>query len=147
MHTYLDFEKPIAELEGKVEELRQLSINGSGRDRNVEDEIARLEDKAQQLTRETYLRLSPWQKAQVARHPSRPHFLDYVRGLIEDFTPLAGDRAFGEDAAMLGGLGRFRGETIVLIGHEKGSDVQTRLKHNFGMAKPEGYRKAVRLMN
>jgi len=145
MHTYLDFEKPIAELEGKVEELRQLAADGG--EVNIEDEIAKLEDKASQLIRETYAKLTPWQKAQVARHPNRPHFLDYARGLIEDFTPLAGDRAFGEDAAIMGGLGRFRGETVMILGHEKGADTHSRVKHNFGMAKPEGYRKAVRLMD
>ena len=145
MHTYLDFEKPVAELEGKVEELKQLSADGSGV--SVENEIARLEDKAAELVRDIYSKLTPWQKAQVARHPNRPHFLDYARGLIEDFTPLAGDRAFGEDAAIMGGLGRFKGETVMVIGHEKGSDTTTRVKHNFGMAKPEGYRKAVRLMD
>ncbi|MFZ1990705.1 MAG: acetyl-CoA carboxylase carboxyltransferase subunit alpha [Alphaproteobacteria bacterium] len=145
MHTYLDFEKPVAELEGKVEELRQLSAEGA--EVSLESEIARLEDKAAEIVRDIYSRLTPWQKAQVARHPSRPHFTDYARGLIEDFTPLAGDRAFGEDAAIMGGLGRFKGETVMIIGHEKGSDTQSRVKHNFGMAKPEGYRKAVRLMD
>jgi acetyl-CoA carboxylase carboxyl transferase subunit alpha len=145
MHTYLDFEKPVAELEGKVEELRQLSAEGA--EISLEGEIARLEDKASQLVREIYSKLSPWQKAQVARHPNRPHFTDYARGLIEDFTPLAGDRVFGEDSAIMGGLGRFKGETVMIIGHEKGSDTTTRVKHNFGMAKPEGYRKAVRLMD
>jgi acetyl-CoA carboxylase carboxyl transferase subunit alpha len=145
MHTYLDFEKPIAELEGKIEELRQLSAEGG--EVSFEDEIAKLEDRAAHLVRETYAKLTPWQKAQVARHPNRPHFLDYARGLIEDFTPLAGDRAFGEDAAIVGGLGRFRGETVVVLGHEKGADTHLRVKHNFGMAKPEGYRKAVRLMD
>ena len=145
MHTYLDFEKPVAELEGKVEELRQLSAEGA--EVSLENEIARLEDKASELVRDIYSRLTPWQKAQVARHPNRPHFIDYARGLIEDFTPLAGDRVFGEDAAIMGGLGRFKGETVMIIGHEKGSDTQTRVKHNFGMAKPEGYRKAVRLMD
>jgi acetyl-CoA carboxylase carboxyl transferase subunit alpha len=145
MHTYLDFEKPVAELEGKVEELRQLSAEGA--EVSLENEIARLEDKAAELIREIYSKLTPWQKAQVARHPNRPHFVDYARGLIEDFTPLAGDRVFGEDAAIMGGLGRFKGETVMVIGHEKGSDTTTRVKHNFGMAKPEGYRKAVRLMD
>jgi acetyl-CoA carboxylase carboxyl transferase subunit alpha len=145
MRTYLDFEKPIAELEGKVIELRQLAAAGNALD--IEDEIEKLEGKASQLIRETYAKLSPWQKAQVARHPSRPHFLDYVRGLIEDFVPLAGDRCFGEDAAILGGLGRFRGTPLLVLGHEKGSDTHSRVKHNFGSAKPEGYRKAVRLMS
>jgi acetyl-CoA carboxylase carboxyl transferase subunit alpha len=145
MHTYLDFEKPIAELEGKVEELRLLAAEGGAV--NIEDEIEKLEAKAAQLVRETYAKLTPWQKAQVARHPGRPHFLDYVRGLIEDFVPLSGDRVFGDDGAILGGLGRFRGETVMVIGHEKGADTHARVKHNFGMAKPEGYRKAVRLMD
>jgi len=143
MRTYLDFEKPIAELEGKVIELKQLG----GGSVNIEDEIEKLEGKAAQLIRDTYAKLTPWQKAQVARHPSRPHFIDYVRGLIEDFVPLAGDRAFAEDAALMGGIGRFRGTPIVILGHEKGSDTQSRVKHHFGSAKPEGYRKAVRLMS
>jgi acetyl-CoA carboxylase carboxyl transferase subunit alpha len=145
MRTYLDFEKPIAELEGKVIELKQLGATSGSV--NIEDEIEKLEGKAAQLIRDTYARLTPWQKAQVARHPSRPHFLDYVRGLIEDFVPLAGDRAFAEDAALMGGIGRFRGTPIVILGHEKGSDTQSRVKHHFGSAKPEGYRKAVRLMS
>jgi acetyl-CoA carboxylase carboxyl transferase subunit alpha len=144
MHTYLDFEKPIAELEGKVQELKLLAQEDPSV--SISDEVAKLEQKAAQLLQETYSSLSPWQKLQVARHPRRPHFVDYVERLIEDFTPLAGDRLFGEDAAILGGLGRFRGRSVMLIGHEKGSDTQTRMKHNFGMAKPEGYRKAVRLM-
>lgn len=144
MRTYLDFEKPIAELEGKVIELKQLG--GSAGSVNIEDEIEKLEGKAAQLIRDTYAKLTPWQKAQVARHPSRPHFLDYVRGLIEDFVPLAGDRVFGEDAAIVGGIGRFRGTPLVILGHEKGSDTQSRVKHHFGSAKPEAYRKAVRLM-
>jgi acetyl-CoA carboxylase carboxyl transferase subunit alpha len=145
MRTYLDFEKPIAELEGKVIELRQLASAGGAAD--VEDEIEKLEGRAASLIRETYAKLTPWQKAQVARHPHRPHFLDYVRGLIEDFVPLAGDRAFGEDPAILGGMGRFRGTPIVVLGHEKGSDTHSRVRHHFGSAKPEGYRKAVRLMS
>jgi len=145
MRTYLDFEKPIAELDGKVIELKQLAAAGGGLDN--EDEIEKLEGRAAQLIRETYAKLTPWQKSQVARHPSRPHFVDYVRGLIEDFVPLSGDRVFGEDAALLGGLGRFRGTPLVVIGHEKGADTHTRVKHHFGSAKPEGYRKAVRLMS
>lgn len=145
MRTYLDFEKPIAELEGKVIELKQLGAAGGAVD--IEDEIEKLEGKASQLIRDTYGKLTPWQKAQVARHPNRPHFVDYVRGLIEDFVPLSGDRVFGEDTAILGGIGRFRGAPIVVLGHEKGSDTHTRVKHHFGSAKPEGYRKAVRLMS
>jgi acetyl-CoA carboxylase carboxyl transferase subunit alpha len=145
MRTYLDFEKPIAELEGKVIELKQLGAAGGAVD--IEDEIEKLEGKAAQLIRDTYAKLTPWQKAQVARHPNRPHFVDYVRGLIEDFVPLSGDRAFGEDAALLGGIGRFKGTPLVVVGHEKGSDTHTRVKHHFGSAKPEGYRKAVRLMS
>ncbi|HUI19068.1 MAG TPA: acetyl-CoA carboxylase carboxyltransferase subunit alpha [Alphaproteobacteria bacterium] len=143
MRHYLDFEKPIAELEGKIEELRHLSDGG---ELNVAEEVARLRLRLERLLRQTYSRLSPWQKVQVARHPERPHFSDYVKGLIADFTPLAGDRAFGEDRAIVGGVGRFRGRSLVVIGHEKGADTESRLRHNFGMAKPEGYRKAQRLM-
>lgn len=144
MHTYLDFEKPIAELEGKIQELKLLAAQDNGV--SVSDEVAKLEQKAAQLLQETYKDMTPWQKLQVARHPRRPHFVDYVERLIEDFTPLAGDRVFGEDQAIVGGLGRFRGRSVMVIGHEKGSDTQTRMKHNFGMGTPEGYRKAVRLM-
>ncbi|MGV8998044.1 MAG: acetyl-CoA carboxylase carboxyltransferase subunit alpha [Parvibaculaceae bacterium] len=144
MHTYLDFEKPIAELEGKVQELKLLAAKDSTV--NVSDEISKLEQKAQQLLQDTYKDMTPWQKLQVARHPRRPHFVDYTERLIEDFTPLAGDRVFGEDQAIVGGLGRFRGRSVMIMGHEKGSDTQTRVKHNFGMATPEGYRKSVRLM-
>jgi len=143
MHQYLDFEKPIAELEGKIEELRHVS---DGAELNIAEEVARLQLKLERLLRQTYSRLSAWQKVQVARHPERPRFSDYVKGLIADFTPLAGDRSFGEDRAIVGGLGRFRGRSLVVIGHEKGADTQSRLRHNFGMAKPEGYRKAQRLM-
>lgn len=143
MHSYLDFEKPIAELEGKIEELRHLS---DGVDLNIAEEVARLQVKLDKLLRQTYSKLTAWQKVQVARHPERPHFSDYASGLIEEFTPLAGDRAFAEDRAILGGLGRFRGRSVMVIGHEKGSDTQSRVRHNFGMAKPEGYRKAQRLM-
>ena len=142
MRSYLDFEKPVAELEAKVEELRALAATGS----DIGDEIARLEAKAAQALKELYAKLTPWQKTQVARHPQRPHCLDYVAALITDFTPLAGDRKFGDDEAIVGGFGRFRGESICVIGHEKGSTTESRLKHNFGMARPEGYRKAVRLM-
>jgi acetyl-CoA carboxylase carboxyl transferase subunit alpha len=143
MRAYLDFEKPVAELEAKIDELRSVDMSKSG---DLGEEIGRLEAKAAEALREVYAQLSPWQKMQVARHPQRPHCLDFVKGLIEDFTPLAGDRKFGEDEAVVGGLGRFRGEPICLIGQEKGSTTEARLKHNFGMARPEGYRKAVRLM-
>jgi acetyl-CoA carboxylase carboxyl transferase subunit alpha len=143
MRTFLDFEKPIAELEGKIAELRHLS---SGGDLNIADEVGRLQGKLEALLRQTYSRLSPWQKAQVARHAERPHTLDYVGRLIDDFTPLAGDRAFAEDRAIVGGLGRFRGHSAVIIGNEKGADTDGRLNRNFGMARPEGYRKAQRLM-
>lgn len=145
MHTYLEFEKPIAELEGKVQELRRLAADDPSM--QIGDEVARLETKAAQLLAETYSKLTPWQKTLVARHPNRPHFKDYVARLIEDYTPLAGDRLYGEDHAVEGGLGRFRGRRVMVIGHEKGSDTQSRVKHNFGMANPEGYRKAVRLMS
>jgi acetyl-CoA carboxylase carboxyl transferase subunit alpha len=143
MRSYLDFEKPVAELEAKVEELRATQAGGTV---NVDDEIMRLEAKAALTLQELYSELTPWQKTQVARHPQRPHCLDYVAGMIEDFVPLAGDRKFGDDAAIVGGFGRFRGESICLLGHEKGSDTESRIRHNFGMARPEGYRKAVRLM-
>ncbi|MGQ0740886.1 MAG: acetyl-CoA carboxylase carboxyltransferase subunit alpha [Alphaproteobacteria bacterium] len=142
-HAFLDFEKPIAELEGKIEELRQLAAEGATT--NIDEEVARLQSKLQQLIQDTYAKLTPWQKTQVARHPSRPHFSDYVSRLITDFTPLAGDRLFGEDRAIIAGLGRFRGRSIAVIGHEKGNDTKSRLTHNFGMAMPEGYRKAQRL--
>ncbi|MFA6021845.1 MAG: acetyl-CoA carboxylase carboxyltransferase subunit alpha [Rhodospirillales bacterium] len=142
MHI-LEFEKPIAELEGKIEELRHLTDGG---DVNIADEVGRLQIKVDKLLRSTFAKLTPWQKTQVARHPDRPHALDYIRALNTDFTPLAGDRCFGEDNAIIGGLGRFRGQSVMVLGHEKGHDTETRLKHNFGMAKPEGYRKATRLM-
>ena len=143
MPTFLDFEKPIAELEARIAELRETASAG---EQNIEAEIARLEERSERLVRETYAKLTPWQKSQVARHPERPHFKDYVAALIEDFVPLAGDRNFGEDQAILGGFGRLRGRKVVVIGHEKGDDTASRLKHNFGMARPEGYRKAIRLM-
>jgi acetyl-CoA carboxylase carboxyl transferase subunit alpha len=143
VRTYLDFEKPIAELESKVSELKALE---GGEGVQISDEIKKLEQKAKSALVDTYSKLTPWQKTQVARHPDRPHFLDYVKVLIEDFTPLAGDRYFAEDEAVMGGLGRFRGTPVVVIGHEKGSDTEGRIRHNFGMARPEGYRKAVRLM-
>ena len=143
MHNFLDFEKPIAELEGKIEELRHLSDDG---EINIAEEVARLQAKADRLLRQAYAKLTSWQKTQVARHPDRPHSSDYIANLIEDFTPLAGDRLFGEDRAIIGGIGRFRGYTVVIIGQEKGSDTNSRIEHNFGMARPEGYRKAQRLM-
>ena len=140
---FLDFERPIAELESKIEELRHLSTSS---EINIADEVGRLENTANRLLRQTYGRLTPWQKVQVARHPERPHCLDYLGGLITEFVPLAGDRAFAEDAAIIGGIGRFRGRSVVVLGTEKGADTEGRLRHNFGMARPEGYRKARRLM-
>ena len=144
MRHFLDFEKPLAELEGKIEELRHLS---NGNDINIADEVTRLETKVDRLLRQTYAKLTPWQKVQLARHPDRPHGSDYLAQLIADFTPLAGDRAFAEDRAIIGGLGRFRGRSVVVIAHEKGADTESRVRHNFGMARPEGYRKARRLMD
>jgi len=143
IHHFLDFERPIAELEGKIEELRHLSTTG---ELNIADEVGRLQNTANRLLRQTYSRLTPWQKVQVARHPERPHCLDYIGGLITDFVPLAGDRAFAEDPAIIGGIGRFRGRSVLVLGTEKGADTESRLKRNFGMARPEGYRKARRLM-
>ena len=143
MLTYLDFEKPIAELERRLTELRETASAGSI---DIDSEVAKLEAKSTKLLKETYARLSPWQKSQVARHPDRPHFKDFVAGMTDEFMPLAGDRAFGDDPAIIGGLARIGGKKVMLIGHEKGDDTATRLKHNFGMAKPEGYRKAIRLM-
>ncbi|MBX9710454.1 MAG: acetyl-CoA carboxylase carboxyltransferase subunit alpha [Xanthobacteraceae bacterium] len=142
IRSYLDFEKPVAELDSKVDELRALAATGS----DIHDEVSRIEDKAQQTLHELYANLTPWQKTQVARHPQRPHCVNYIETLITDFTSLAGDRKFGDDEAMIGGFGRFHGESICVIGQEKGSTTESRLKHNFGMARPEGYRKAVRLM-
>src|SRR5271167_2325535 len=142
MRSYLDFEKPVAELEAKVDELRALHSDGDA----IGEEINRIEGKAAVALKELYAGLTPWQKTQVARHPLRPHCLDYISALITDFVPLAGDRKHGEDAAIIGGFGRFRGDSVCIIGHEKGSDTDSRLKHNFGMARPEGYRKAARLM-
>jgi len=144
MRSYLDFEKPVAELEAKVEELRALQASGDAV--AIEDEINRLEAKAAQALKDLYAGLTPWQKTQVARHPQRPHCLDYVAALVTDFVPLAGDRKFADDHAIVGGFGRFRGESVCVIGQEKGSTTDSRLKHNFGMARPEGYRKAARLM-
>jgi acetyl-CoA carboxylase carboxyl transferase subunit alpha len=139
----LDFEKPISELEGKVKELHHLA---KGSDIDLADEIEKLEERADKLLRQTYAKLSPWQKTQVARHPERPHFVHYIKALFDDFTPLAGDRTYGDDKAILGGPARFRGRSVMVIGHEKGDDTADRVRHNFGMANPEGYRKAVRLM-
>ncbi len=144
MQSYLDFEKPIAELEGKVRELEHLA--GSAEDVDVSAEIDTLREKADQLLRRLYENLTPWQKVQVARHPERPQLPDYIEGLIDGFMPLAGDRLYGEDKAVIGGLGRFRGRAVMVIGITKGRSTQTRLERNFGMARPEGYRKAQRLM-
>jgi acetyl-CoA carboxylase carboxyl transferase subunit alpha len=143
MSSLLDFEKPIAELEGKVKELRHLA---NGRDLDLTEEIQRLEARAAKLLSQTYGKLTAWQKAQVARHPDRPHFKDYVADLVEGWTPLAGDRSFGDDPAIQCGIGRIGGRAAVLIGHEKGEDTEERVRHNFGMARPEGYRKAIRMM-
>jgi acetyl-CoA carboxylase carboxyl transferase subunit alpha len=144
MHAYLDFEAPLAELEGKIAELKAIANPDTAVE--IGDEVKALEKKAAKSLADLYQSLTPWQKAQVARHPDRPHSADYIAALITDYTPMAGDRKFGEDNAIVGGLGRFRGEAVAVIGQEKGSDTQARLKHNFGMARPEGYRKAVRLM-
>ena len=143
MPNFLDFEKPIAELEGKIEELRHLSDDG---DINIAEEVSRLQGKAERLLTQTYAKLTPWQKTQVARHPDRPHFNDYAEALLDDFLPLAGDRLFAEDQAIIGGLGRFRDTSVLFMGHEKGAETSSRVRHNFGMARPEGYRKAQRLM-
>lgn len=144
MQHFLDFEKSIAELEGKMEELRHLNDIG---DIKIADEVSKLQGRIDRSVSQIYGKLSAWQKVQVARHPNRPHCTDFIGGLIDEFTPLAGDRAYAEDAAILGGLGRFRGRSVVVIGQEKGNDTESRLKHNFGMARPEGYRKAIRLMD
>jgi len=143
MRTYLDFEKPVSDLEGQIQELRRLETADSV---SVSDEIATLEGKARDSLVSIYARLTPWQKTQVARHPDRPHAKHYIRQLITDFEPLGGDRKFGDDKAIVAGLGRFRGDPIAVLAQEKGEDTQTRLQHNFGMARPEGYRKAVRVM-
>jgi acetyl-CoA carboxylase carboxyl transferase subunit alpha len=144
MRTYLDFEKPIAELESKVAELKALAAEQHSV--SIEEELAKLEAKARDALEEIYSELTPWQKTQVARHPERPHLRHYIDGLVQDFTPLAGDRHFAEDHAIIGGIGRLAGRSVMIIGHEKGSDTEGRIRHNFGMARPEGYRKAVRLM-
>ena len=142
--SFLEFEKPIAELEGKIEELRHLSDDG---EISIVDEVERLQSRVDKQLTQTYAKLTAWQKVQVARHSDRPHCLDYVKALITDFTPLAGDRAYAEDHAVIGGMGRFDGNSVVVIGQEKGHDTESRVKHNFGMARPEGYRKAQRLMD
>ena len=143
MTTYLEFEKPISELESKVAELRHLPNNGEV---DIADEVMRLQGRVDRLLRATYSKLTPWQRVQVARHPERPHAQRYIDRLITDYVPLAGDRVFGEDAAIVGGVGRFRGQSVAILGQEKGDDTDSRIKHNFGMARPEGYRKAQRLM-
>jgi acetyl-CoA carboxylase carboxyl transferase subunit alpha len=143
MRHFLDFEKPIAELEGKIEELRRMSEPDGI---NIAEEVSRLVDKSDRQLRATYAKLTPWQKTQVARHPDRPKAMTYITALIAEFTPLAGDRAFADDAAVIGGMGRFRGRSVVVLGTEKGTDTETRVAHNFGMARPEGYRKARRLI-
>jgi acetyl-CoA carboxylase carboxyl transferase subunit alpha len=145
MTAYLEFEKPIADLEGKIVELRQLAAQDSTK--SIEEDVGRLQAKVDGLVRDTYAKLTPWQKALVARHPARPHFSDYARQLFDEFTPLAGDRLFGEDRALIAGLARFRGRAVAVIGQEKGNDTKSRLTHNFGMAMPEGYRKAQRLFD
>ena len=144
MPTFLDFEKPIAELQARIDELRDTGAEGGV---DIAAEVAKLQTKSDRLLRETFAKLTPWQKTQVARHPERPHFTDYVAGLFDEFIPLAGDRAFGDDQAILGGFATFRGRRVLVMGHEKGNDTASRLKHNFGMGKPEGYRKAVRLIS
>lgn len=145
MLQYLDFEKSVAELEGKAEELRVLAKDDP--DMDIGDEVSQLEDKAQKQLSDLYGKLTPWRRCQVARHPNRPHALEVVQSLIDDFTPLAGDRGFAEDEAVIGGLGRFRGRAVVVLGQEKGADTHERLRRNFGMARPEGYRKSIRLMD
>ncbi|AOH84834.1 acetyl-CoA carboxylase carboxyl transferase subunit alpha [Sphingomonas panacis] len=143
MATFLDFEKPIAELQARIDELRTTADGGTV---DISADVARLQAKSDKLLRDTYTKLTPWQKTLVARHGERPHFRDYVAGLFDEFIPLAGDRAFGDDQAILGGFARFRGQRVMVIGHEKGHDTATRIRHNFGSGKPEGYRKAIRLM-
>ncbi len=143
MSSFLEFEKPIAELQDRIDELRATAADGAV---DIDAEIARLQSKSDKLLRDTFARLTPWQKTQVARHPDRPHFKDYAAALFDEFLPLAGDRAFGDDQAIVGGFATFRGRRILVIGHEKGSDTTSRIRHNFGMGKPEGYRKAIRLV-
>ena len=144
MQVYLEFEKPIAEMEGKIAELRAISKDDP--EVNILNEVTRLEEKVASQLEKTYKSLDPWQKTLVARHPSRPHFVDYIDHLVEDFTPLSGDRLYSDDQAIIAGLGRWQGRRVAIMGHEKGANTQARLKHNFGMARPEGYRKAIRVM-
>lgn len=144
MATFLDFEKPIAELQARIDELRETGAEGGV---DIAAEVAKLQAKSDRLLKETFSKLTPWQKTQVARHPERPHFKHYVAGLFDEFIPLAGDRAFGDDQAIIGGFASFRGQRVLVMGHEKGDDTTSRLRHNFGMGKPEGYRKAVRLIS
>lgn len=143
MTAFLDFEKQVAALDRQIAELREM---GDDPTLNIDNDIARLEDKSSKLLRDIYSKLTPWQKTQVARHPERPHFKHYIAGMFDDFMPLAGDRNFADDHAIIGGFARFRGQRVMVMGHEKGDDIPSRMKHNFGMAKPEGYRKAIRLM-
>jgi acetyl-CoA carboxylase carboxyl transferase subunit alpha len=145
MQSYLDFEKPVADLEGKIVELKSLASTDQAV--SIDDEVDRLTSRANEALVDIYRKLTPWQRTQVARHPQRPHFSDYMKALISEWTPLAGDRKFGEDAAVLAGFGRFAGQPIAILGQEKGNSTESRLKHNFGMARPEGYRKAVRIMD
>ncbi|MBL4602154.1 MAG: acetyl-CoA carboxylase carboxyltransferase subunit alpha [Emcibacteraceae bacterium] len=142
MQTYLDFEKSIAELESRIRDMKSLE---SGDEINIAEEVSRLEVKLDKLLRSTYAKLTSWEKIKVARHPDRPHLSDYLSNLFTDFMPLAGDRGFSDDQAIIGGIGRFKGQTVMVVGHEKGNDTQSRIKHNFGMARPEGFRKAIRL--
>ncbi|MEP1441611.1 MAG: acetyl-CoA carboxylase carboxyltransferase subunit alpha [Hyphomicrobiales bacterium] len=144
MMKYLEFEKPVADLAGKIQELRALGDDGSAV--GINDEIAKLETKAEQALADVYSKLNPWEKTQVARHPDRPHFTHYIEHMIDDFVPLAGDRKFSEDEAIIAGFGRFRGQPVAIMGHERGHDTESRIRHNFGSARPEGYRKAVRIM-
>lgn len=141
--SFLDFEKPIAELQSRIDELRDTTADSAV---DIGAEIAKLQAKSDKLLRDTFAKLTPWQKTQVARHPQRPHFKHYVAGLFDEFVPLAGDRAFGDDQAIMGGFAQFRGQRVMVLGHEKGEDTASRLRHNFGMGKPEGYRKAIRLV-
>ncbi|WP_445192680.1 acetyl-CoA carboxylase carboxyltransferase subunit alpha [Sphingomonas sp. Tas61C01] len=143
MPSFLDFEKPIAELQGRIDELRETAADGNV---DIDADVRRLQAKSDKLLKDTFARLTPWQKTQVARHAERPHFKDYAAGLFDEFMPLAGDRAFGDDQAILGGFATFRGRRVMVLGHEKGEDTASRLRHNFGMGKPEGYRKAIRLV-
>jgi len=144
MQTYLDFEKSIAELESRIRDIRSLE---SGDEINIAEEVVRLEAKLDKLLRSTYAKLSSWEKIKVARHPDRPHLSDYIENLFTNFMPLSGDRGFADDHAIIGGIGRFNGQSVMVVGHEKGNDTQSRIKHNFGMARPEGFRKAIRLFN